>query len=481
MKRLACIVLIVTILVSGLVFVRSAHAINVKGTLAGNTHWTLTDSPVVFNGSVMVGANASLTIDPGVTVNLGLYALFVSGTLNATGAVNNQIVFSATTYLGNITSLSTPIIFVSSSIPWSSASSSGCIIQNAVLNGIDLQIDGASPKIDNCLFNFATPYPSPISISGGSPIISNSTLNYSGQSLSTNTNCISIFLGNPTIINNLFEGSFSNSTNGITVSSGTPVISYNNFEGNGHLSAIVSSTSSYFTISNNVFTNCLVGVKAQAGSIIIQDNSFLKGTDGIDITTRAVVTISKNLIDSNSQFGIDGGGYIDSNTITNNQIGIHNPPTGTINNNNIVGNTKNSITATTDSVDAQNNWWGITDTQTINQTIYDSKVDSHLGTVTFLPFLTQPSQTAPSIPISTPIVTPVPTAILTPEQPEEPVFATPTSTPNQYSQSFIYQVGNIVNLNLITTATSIILILVWLIVILGYAAKKGISKYRVHN
>jgi hypothetical protein len=136
----------------------------------------------------------------------------------------------------------------------------------------------------------------------------------------------------------------------------------------------------------------------------------------------------------------------------------------------------NSITATTANIDAENNWWGIIDTQTINQTIYDAKVDSHLGTVIFVPFLTQPSQTAPAIPISTPIITPVPTPMLTPTPTEEPVITTPTSTPNQYSQSFVYQVSTIINLNLITTGTAIILILAWLIVILGYAAKRGISK-----
>jgi len=124
----------------------------------------------------------------------------------------------------------------------------------------------------------------------------------------------------------------------------------------------------------------------------------LGGNDGLDILSGASLTITGNLIDSNSRFGISGDGYIDSNTITNNKVGIHNPPSGIISNNNIVENTLNSIDATTADVNAQNNWWGITDTQTINQTIYDSKVDSTLGTIIFVPFLTQPSSKAPSIP-----------------------------------------------------------------------------------
>jgi hypothetical protein len=204
----------------------------------------------------------------------------------------------------------------------------------------------------------------------------------------------------------------------------------------------------------------------------------LGGKDGIDILSSASLTITGNLIDSNSRFGISGGGNIDSNTITNNQVGIHNPPSGTIRNNNIVGNTLNSIDATTANVTAQDNWWGTIDTPTINQTIYDSKVDGSLGTIIFVPFLTQPSPTAPAIPAITPVVTPIPTFLATPQPTQLVQIETPTPPINQYSQTFIYQVGSIFNLNTIVTATSIILILAWVIVILGYGAKKGISKIK---
>jgi len=190
----------------------------------------------------------------------------------------------------------------------------------------------------------------------------------------------------------------------------------------------------------------------------------------------ASLTITHNLIDSNSGFGIDGGGYTNSNTITNNRIGIHNPSAGTISGNNIVGNTENSITATATNVDAENNWWGIADTQTINNTIYDAKVDNRLGTITFVPFLTQPSTSAPAIPNTTPNITPVPTPQPTPTPIDISMFATPEPTPIQFSQSFIYQVGTIVNLDFITTAVAIVLIIVWLVVLLGYVTKKAVFK-----
>ncbi len=81
MRRLACIILIVTVLVSVVFSVNCAHATTVGGTLTADTEWTQAESPINFNGTVTVGNNVNLTIDPGVTVNLGMYALFVSGTL----------------------------------------------------------------------------------------------------------------------------------------------------------------------------------------------------------------------------------------------------------------------------------------------------------------------------------------------------------------------------------------------------------------
>jgi hypothetical protein len=43
-----------------------------------------------------------------------------------------------------------------------------------------------------------------------------------------------------------------------------------------------------------------------------------------------------------------------------------------------------------------------TDTQAINQTIYDFKNDFNLGSLTFIPFLSSPNTQAPTSPTSTP-------------------------------------------------------------------------------
>ena len=505
MKRFVCAVLIVTILVSGLFFVRVAHATIVNGTLTSDTEWTQADSPIYFNGSVMVSSNVTLTIDAGVTVNFGMYWLNVAGTLIAVGTASNPITFLASnnssSYPSNYVATAT-ISFGPISIPSSELNCSGSIIRYTSLNEVSVQISNSSPKIDNCLFDFTAPYTQPISIVGGSPTISNCTINYNVQGFTEygNANSISVFNGDPLITNDIFEGNYYNLTsndicvengapvitdnsfagnyassnnNGITVNSGTAQITYNKFQGNSYLTGVVDASPSSFTVSGNVFSNCLSGVTAQAGSTLtVEGNSFLRGTDGIDVNTGASLTITDNLIDSNSRYGINGGGDITFNTITNNQIGIHNPPLGTISNNNIVGNTQWSVTATIEDIDAQNNWWGIADARTINQTIYDLKCDYHLGTITFVPFLTAPDPSAPVIPSSTPTITPVPTPTTSPQQTSQPIIQTPSPTPTQNSQSFVYQVGSLLNLNVITTFTAVTLVLAWVVVTLGYAAKK---------
>ncbi len=509
MKRVACLILIVIIFVSTLFFVKTASGITVSGTLNADTHWTTDNSPVTFNGTVMVNNNSTLTIDPGVTVNLGIYGLFISGSLNAIGTTENGIIFTSSAIANYTIYPYASISFGPTSNAWNNDTNSGSIIQNSNLNQVDIQISSASPKIDNCAFSFQAPYVAPISISGGSPTISGNTISYNvqGSNSGINVNSVIVYFGNPSIINNhfqcnyynspsndikvstgsptisnnVFAGAYSSSNNnGIDVNSGTPLISNNQFQGNGYLNAIVDSSSGSFTIANNVFSNCLSGITAQAGSTLdVENNSFLEGTDGISIAPGATVTVSDNLINHNSRFGIIGGGNINSNTITNNQVGIHNPPSGIISNNNIVGNTVSSIDATTANINAANNWWGTTDTQTINQTIYDSKVDSRLGTISFIPFLTEPSSSAPAIPATTPVVTPVPTLLATPQPTPLFIISTPTSTPNQYSQTFIYQVGSVFNLNIIVAAVAIVMILAWVVVILGYCAKQSISKYKI--
>ena len=55
--------------------------------------WTLSGSPYVLTGNTLVNQGITLTIRPGVTVNLGDYYIMVNGTLSAGGSNGNLIQF----------------------------------------------------------------------------------------------------------------------------------------------------------------------------------------------------------------------------------------------------------------------------------------------------------------------------------------------------------------------------------------------------
>jgi len=459
MKRLVCLILIIAILISGLAFVRvDVHATAVGGAITTNTEWTINDSPIVFSGSVTVAANATLTIDAGVTVNFGAYSsLTVAGTLTAIGTPDNPITFTIPEnrtvgvhiFLQNFGS--------GNSTPPAS------VFQYVNFNKVYVY-SGSSTEIDNCNFSSAMPQ-TVITVNEGSPTITNNRIVFTGQDS-------------------------SHYSYGISVSSGTPIIANNEFEGNGQFTAINDQSANSFEISNNLFSNCWIGVKAEAKVILtVQGNTFERCNDGLDINAVASLTIRNNLIDNCIRYGINGGGFIDSNTIANNHVGIHNPNAGSIiSNNNIVANTINSVTAASLPVNAQNNWWGITDEPTIRQSIYDVHIDRSLGEVSFVPFLTGPSPYAPAIPVNTPLTTIAPTVQPT-EKPIQPTIAhteapstiAPSPTPTRKSLTILNDTSDLLNINLIVTSVLSLMILVWIAVILGYIVKGGVNRFKEEN
>ena len=97
MARALLAVLLVAMAVSGLIFVgglQLALATNVSSIIASDTTWTKANSPYNLVGNVLVNNGVTLTIEPGVTVNLNSYYIMVNGTLTARGTSDDQIRFN---------------------------------------------------------------------------------------------------------------------------------------------------------------------------------------------------------------------------------------------------------------------------------------------------------------------------------------------------------------------------------------------------
>lgn len=157
-------------------------------------------------------------------------------------------------------------------------------------------------------------------------------------------------------------------------------------------------------VRNNIVVNNMYGID---GGSLIEGNIVIDNTYGIN----GGKEIRNNLI-MNNTYGISGGTVIIANTIVNNVVGVESGFT-TFAHNNIYNNSEYNLRFTaSNNTNAAHNWWGTTDAQAINQTIYDYKKDFYLGTVNFLPLLAEPNPEAPPIQMPT-----IPDATAIPEFP----------------------------------------------------------------
>jgi lipopolysaccharide export system protein LptA len=397
--------LIVIIAISCLMVVKTIHTglaqsgTNVTGIINSPTTWTQTNSPYTLTGNVLVKNGVTLTIDAGTTVNLGSYTLTVNGTLRAIGNIPNSITFNG----GQIT-------FSQFGANWNESTGAGCLVENALLNST-LEIDNAAK-------------------------ISNDTIYSSVSTMDAIT--IQTTSGTPVISYNIIEGDLSNS-----------LVEADIFVASNANANILDNTIMNVINSQNVDTSGVDAGFSYYGSIAISGNTISHCYAGIDISGESqgsgtpLPLIEGNLIVNNTMgiyinmFEEASGPIIENNTIAYNNVGIDiysssssstvNP---TVTSNNIYGNTIYNVKNQNPSnINANYNWWGTTDTQAINQTIYDFKDDFTLGTVSFVPFLSAANPDAPNYPsTSLPSPTPTPTSPPSPSPTPTPTSAYPSIT-----------------------------------------------------
>ncbi len=377
---------------------------NVSGLISSDTTWTQANSPYLLTGTLTVNSGVTLTIQPGVTVDLASYSFLVGGTLNATGTSDNNINFQTSYSYSSIR-----IQFLSTSANWTATTNSGCIVTNSLFNSVGIIVTNCSPKISNNYFtnNRFTP----ISVNGGSVLI--------------------------------LSNAFDCQATAITISgvSASPIISSNFIKSNSYG---IYSTGNNAYISDNNITRCSTGVFVTGNSTITR-NLITNNTNGIYSLTN-LPWIANNIV-ANNGIGVMGGGTIQNNTIGNNTIGVGVSFTpSNISQNNFFNNTQFNLgLSMLNSTDAINNWWGTADISAINQAIYDSKNYTSLGTVNFTPFLAEPNLNAPSLEsvnyvpaptptpypslIPAPTVTPYPTIHSTPPPYLNITTPTPTLSP----------------------------------------------------
>ncbi len=365
-------------MVSALTLVSTVHfgtvqaATEVTGVISSDTTWSKAGSPYSLTGPITIGNGVTLAIEAGVTVNLSGYKIQVNGILYARGSNADSIVFTSDP-TGN-----EGIAFTSGSTSWNEQTGTGCIIENSILDPVSISINNASPKLHNNFINASTNAidGAAILIDSGSPTISKNIIKGDIENLNS---------ASPIISNNSITGGIY----GMGILTSSPVITHNNIKEGSRRKSGIRCDGINIYVADNIVSNCPTGINAYDGTSIIERNLVFNNEKGI--TIGGMGTISPT---------------IRNNTIANNLVGIYvyygsgSPGSLTIINNNIQENSNYSLEATGD-VDATYNWWGTTDTESINQSI--------LGIVTFTPFLNEPNPEATPRPLPTPADSPTPT------------------------------------------------------------------------
>jgi hypothetical protein len=417
-------------------FVKAQTGTNVSSRVINqDATWTKAGSPYTFMGPVDIANGVTLTIDAGAIVNLGSYYLEVNGTLQALGTSTDQVYFK--NGIGENIYGDYPIMFISFSRGWNEQTGEGCIIENAVLNSTSILINSSSPEIRG-----NTIQGSIITQGNGIITIVNNTINGGIEDSST----VATVIINNTITSG---GIFTRDHNSITICDNTISGALT-----GNAGMDVGFTAG--VVSDNVISDCNIGIWTQGPSPIIERNLITRCTK-YGLLLNAQSTIAQN------------------NTVTNCAIGIamYNAFPTVIHNNIYANSQYNFKSGSQDNGNVPDNWWGTANQQAINQTIYDSKDDFNIGKVNFIPFLTAPNPEAmpnPNAPVPLPNIqsTAEPTS-------QPPASASSSSKSLTLPSSSAAPSASSLSLSLITTIALVVIafLLAVIIALLLYMRKQN--------
>jgi hypothetical protein len=361
------------------------------------------------------------------------------------------------------------IILTHNSPTWNPQTLKGTIIENAMVSYASIIVSN-SAKINNNTINGVDPscFDGTLVVVGGTPLISHNYIKGGGY-----PRPIFIGGGSPTISDNyLVGGIFSNSSarhttisnnvifGPVMIAGGTPVISHNAITGRRieYLSGNGSTSGGAATeeVSGGIGMTGYNFGEDKLYDAIVTDNTIIGGLDGICWNAGPGAIIQNNLITNFTREGLSLGSnaIIQNNTITDNAIGINiynfnnidelndAQSLPTILNNNIMNNDQYNIYSYCGaSLTAIYNWWGTTNEQSIENTIYDNTFDPNLGKITIVPYLTElnpttSSSTSDQPTTSPPTQAPVSNSTLPPNQTPDPNYFTLESNSTVSALSF---------------------------------------------
>ncbi|MEW6087685.1 MAG: right-handed parallel beta-helix repeat-containing protein [bacterium] len=385
MKRLIICILCLLMLIT----TKGFAITKVNGKISKNTVWILEKSPYLVTKTVTVKPNATLTIEPGVTVNFVLnekekVKLVVEGTLIAAGTEGKKIKFTSESEAEAVRAKQWGGIVLNKS---QKSIIEYCQIEGAA-NGIGCF--NSSPKISNNQIRY-----NEVGIvceDFSSPEISFNDIRECGIQTTTSASGIACSVySSPRISNNNLE---RNIGHGITVSTfSAPLIENNNIHWNCGRGILVVSMSDPMITNNEIYmngTHC--GITCYESSPIIMGN-YIHSNDGNGISLSlgsSGIVINNTIVDNGSGVAVvNSNPKIFFNTLSENNEGISiiGDSRPIINYNHFKPNKryaikledKNTINTITGEIDARENWWEKGDMSDIEKSVFVNNKDAKIN------------------------------------------------------------------------------------------------------